>query len=182
MTTTPQDNHGFTLIEVLVAIFVLAFGAIAVASMQLTAMRAAQESSLESVAIQLAGELADIMRSLPDASNAFLFTFPPAHGETPPEQFQLCYRGSNCTPQQMAAFTIREWQDKLAQSLPHARATVCRDSVPWDKEAAQFRWQCERNDKADIVIKIGWSGRSDHAGNHAPKLALLVPVATGAAP
>ena len=67
--------QGFSLIEVLIAIFVVALGVIGAAGLQLTSIRTSQQSSFKSVAVQLANELADKMRSndaqmkLSDSSN-----------------------------------------------------------------------------------------------------------------
>ncbi|MFD2273251.1 type IV pilus modification protein PilV [Undibacterium arcticum] len=59
--TQPQNRQqgGFTLIEVLISVFVLALGVIGAAGMQLVAMRTGQQSGAQSLAVQLATEMAD---------------------------------------------------------------------------------------------------------------------------
>jgi len=57
------EHNGFSLIEVLIAVFVLALGVIGVAGMQLTAMRTSQQSAFQTTAVELPAEMADKMRA-----------------------------------------------------------------------------------------------------------------------
>ena len=104
---------GFTLIEVLVAMFVLALGVAGAAGTQLSSARLRQQAALASEAVQLAASLGARMRvnaaqmALPDASNPYLgFDYDAAGGEPdgPPVQ---CFNGADCNPSQMAAFDLR---------------------------------------------------------------------------
>ena len=69
---------GFTLIEVLVAVFVLAVGVLGAVAAQTVALRTRQESALMSRGVQLATSFADRMRAntaqmrLPDGANPYL--------------------------------------------------------------------------------------------------------------
>jgi prepilin-type N-terminal cleavage/methylation domain-containing protein len=68
---------GFSLVEVLIAVFVLALGVIGAAGLQLAAVRTSQQSGYQTIAVELANELADKMRSsdaqmkLSDSANVF---------------------------------------------------------------------------------------------------------------
>src|SRR3954468_11288154 len=60
----PKLNHaGFSLIEVLVSVLVLAIGVIGAAGMQLTALRTSQQSAFQTAALELAADMADKMRA-----------------------------------------------------------------------------------------------------------------------
>src|SRR5690606_15894095 len=61
--STENGENGFSLIEVLVAVFVLAVGVIGAAGMQLAALRTTQQSSFQTRALHLAAEMADYMRA-----------------------------------------------------------------------------------------------------------------------
>src|SRR5690606_29049477 len=73
-----STENGFSLIEVLVAVFVLAVGVIGAAGMQLAALRTSQQSSFQTRALHLAAEMADVMRAnvgqmkRADAANPYL--------------------------------------------------------------------------------------------------------------
>lgn len=163
---SPAASKGFSLIEVLVSVLVLAIGIIGTAGMQLAAMRTGTQSSFQSAAVQLAGELADRMRAnsasmkSPDAGNPYLgidFQGGPAQGAGPSTS---CY-GNACSSQELAQFDIQAWQGRLAAALPNARALVCRDARPWDSSAQAFTWDCAAEDgNASLVIKIGWQGKN----------------------
>lgn len=182
---TRQKSAGFTLIEVLVSVFVLALGVIGVAGMQINAMRTSQNSHYQTVSVQMASALSDKMRANAsvmnqvDGSNPFIFEFDAADGVS--GEASACY-SSNCNAAQMAVFDIQEWQTRLSQDLPGARAVVCRDTAPVSD--GLLTWACTSSSAGvnlPMVIKIGWSGRgknidgSDNEdGNYPPVVALTV--------
>jgi type IV pilus assembly protein PilV len=169
-------QNGFSLLEVLVSIFVLALGVIGVAAMQLTALRTAQQSELQTTALQLASEMADRMRSndtqmkLTDAANLFVnIDYVSADGE-PTRPMRLCY-AANCSPAELAEFDIYEWKKRVREELPEGRAMVCRDAAPWDSTAGALAWECKPGigNSASIVIKIGWRQTGRNSGGSATK-------------
>lgn len=165
MRTSISGHAGFTLIEVLIAVFVLTFGVISVAAMQLTALRLAQQTTYQSTAVQLASELADIMRAHPneiDVDNSPFFFDDNAgthQQRVAPLQPMLCYNKNVCNEAQSARFFLYEWRVRLSNMLPGARTSVCRDSSPWQADAGGLTWQCNADRHATIVIKIGWAGK-----------------------
>ncbi|WP_151637335.1 type IV pilus modification protein PilV [Noviherbaspirillum aerium] len=178
---------GFSLIEVLVAIFVLALGVIGAAGMQLAALRSTTQSAFQSVAVQLAGELADKMRAnaasakLKTADNLYLGIDFQNVSESDSSLSKFCY-ADTCNSQELAQFDIHLWQRKLAAVLPGARALVCRDAEPWSASAQAFTWDCDsRGGTSSLVIKIGWQGKNmdgtlirDDAKRSPPGVALVV--------
>jgi len=155
-------TRGFTLIEVLTAILILTLGAGGIVTMQVHAQRMTQESGFQTSATQLAAELAERMREQP--ADAYLFSFQAvSEGSSTPAAD--CHRNA-CDPASMASFVLSDWQQQLQQQLPQARATVCRDN-PADTQ----RWECDQQGSSAVVIKIGWSGRTQHS--EAPGVVLV---------
>lgn len=195
MRTTKQS--GFTLIEVLVSVFVLALGVIGVAGMQLVAMRNSQQSQYQTVAVQLASELADKMRAnaiemKKGASSAFLFSYDAVTDGTP-DPVNSCFSDTGCTAEQMAAFDIYQWKMQLAMPdkdhpnriprLPGGRVKVCSDAAPYVASATSFSWDCPETPAvgSPMVIKIGWQGKgknldgSDNTdGKYPPSVVITV--------
>ena len=185
-----HKTGGFTIIEVLVSIFVLALGVIGVAGMQIHAMRAGQLSGYQTVAVQMASSLADKMRAnavamrKTGAANPFLFSY--RAGEAGSDSgASACYGAAGCDASEMAAFDINEWQQRLMAALPGARATVCHDSTPvGDGASRMLSWDCDASAgsaNAPIVIKIGWEGRgknpdgsSNTGSDYPPSVAMTV--------
>lgn len=180
-------KDGFSLIEVMVSILVLAVGVIGAAGMQLSAMRTSQQSGLHTTALQLAAEMADRMRAndsqmrRPDEDNPFLaLDYSAAKGQaTAPSM--LCY-SQTCDGDELAEFDLYEWKRRLHAALPAGRAVICRDRAPWDGAAGSLTWDCDgAGEDGALVIKVGWMGKNPNGslaqatgGGFSPAIALLV--------
>jgi type IV pilus assembly protein PilV len=160
-----KGSNGFTLVEVLISVFVLALGVIGAAGMQLTALRTTQQSAFQTSALQLAAEMADKMRAndhqmkLADNSNPYLkVDYQSAAGSASADAGPSCYgAGSSCIAGQLAQFDIDEWLKRIDTTLPAGRVLICRDATPWDSGINAFGWDCDASaSNAPLVIKIGW--------------------------
>ena len=162
-------GRGFTLVEVLVALFVLAVGIVGAGAVQLTAERTRQQASLRSEAAQLAASLAARMRvnpaiaTLPDAGNPYLSFSHDAAGSLPAAPAR-CFGDAACSPAALAQFDLHEMRQLLAMQFPHGRVTVCRDGSPWDASANAYRWDCDGALDALPVVKLGWQGTGEGPG------------------
>lgn len=178
---------GFSMLEVLIAVAVLAIGIVGGAAMQLAALRARHQSALLSQATQLATGLAERMRangsqlSMPDAANPYLSLNYDALAEPDPAPPQpLCYALSAvCGSEQLALFDLYELKTLVRDRLPAGRAIVCRDAGMW--QGGQLRWACSGGADAPLVVKIGWRGKApdgtplkDAEGQYAPGVAIAV--------
>lgn len=162
---------GFTLIEVLISVFVLALGVIGAAGMQLVAMRTGQQSSLQTVAVQLATEMADNMRqnatemNKPDSDNPYLFEYNSSAAD-PDSAGKFCYGNTACNSAELANFDISEWQARLKAGLPGGRAVICRDETPWDASGGKLAWGCASTiasvNSVPYVVKVGWRGKGEN--------------------
>lgn len=160
--------HGFTLVEVLVALFVLAVGIVGAGATQLTAERTRQQSALMSEAAQLAASLAARMQvnpavaHLPDGANPYLALSYDAAGG-PPAPGAGCFNAA-CTPAQLAEFDLHEIRQAVHAQFPRGRIAVCRDGSPWDSAGKRWRWSCDGNPGALPVVKLGWQGTGNAPG------------------
>ncbi len=166
---------GFTLVEVLVALFVVALGVAGAASVQALAVRAAGEAARLSDGTQLAASLAQRMRAnpaamaLPDGANPYL-AFDIEPGAALPAALS-CYGGADCTPAQIAQLDLFETAAALAGRFPGARLRVCRDDRPPDA-AGLLAWSCTGAPGAPVVVKLGWRVDASEADAPAVFLAL----------
>lgn len=179
-------DHGFTLIEVLVAVLVLAVGIVGAAATQVAALKTRHGTELMSAGVQLAASLAERMRANPvqmqagDAANAYLQLRYDAADGAPPAPAVTCFAGSSCASAQMAAFDLFEVRQALYEQYPGARIAVCRDARVWSAAAHALAWDCTGGLNAPIVIKLGWRDRN--ALHHAPFVPAIALVVAGAFP
>jgi type IV pilus assembly protein PilV len=154
---------GFTLAEVLVAVFVLAVGVIGAAAVQTMAAQTRHLSSQVSAAQQLANALAErmaanpVQMALPDGDKVYLQA---------PGAPWIC--SSACSPAQLAATERDDTAAAVARAFPGGQLRVCRDSL-----SPPLTWACHPGADAPLVVKIGW--RAPHLQ---PFAVVLVPEAT----
>ncbi len=184
-----SKSGGFSLVEVLVALFVLALGILGAAGMQATALRMRQESGLMSRAVELAGALADRMRAnalqmhQSDGANAYLGVNYEAQDDNAPTLAgSACHVGAAaCDSAQLARFDVYDIEQELRASLPGGHIVVCRDSAPWDAGTGALSWACSGAATAPIIIKLGWrarrgerTGAADPAAQSVPSVAIML--------
>lgn len=170
---------GFTLVEILVAVLVLAVGILGAGAAQVAALRTRHASALLSDGVALAASLAERMRAnsaqmhAPDARNPYLQLQYDAAAGAPPA-YPACFAGARCGSAELAAFDMGEAMQALYLGFPGGRLRVCRDA------GTRADWACSGGAGAPIVIKLGWLRRqADERWHSTP--ALTVPVG-GAGP
>lgn len=174
---------GFTLVEVLAALFVLAVGIVGASATQLAALRTRHHATLMSEGVRLAAGLADRMRANPvamasaDSINPYLQLRYDAAIDDLPAPAAACYGAADCSPSQMAEFDLYETAEALRARFPSGRIVVCRDAALWDAAADALAWGCAYSAGAPIVVKLGWRGNQANPAQAAaaPSVAMVVP-------
>jgi type IV pilus assembly protein PilV len=123
---------GFTLVEVLVSVVVLALGLLGIANMQMRALGHNQSSYFRSQAISLANDIADRMRANPDGLASYKTTPLPSVAPTP-----NCV-SADCDAGQMALTDLYQWGRSLATEMPNGTGVVTENNgvftiaITWD--------------------------------------------------
>ena len=104
--------RGFTMIEILVALLVLAVAATAALALALGGFAATAEARRAEVAAGLAADLAERVRGLPDVDWDAL-----------PEPIDC---GADCAPEQLGALEFAAWQTDVAAALPTGAGSLWR--------------------------------------------------------
>jgi type IV pilus assembly protein PilV len=152
-----NKNAGFTLIEVLIAMVVLAVGLLGLAGLQVTSLRNNQSAYNRSQATQLAYDLADRMR----ANVAGVATYTTGTASA----IANCKNITGCSPVEMATNDLYEWNctvvggcenntPPIAATLPGGQGIVCLDSTPIDGTSAAVA-NCDGTGNT-YAIKIWW--------------------------
>lgn len=160
---SPSSEQGFSLIEVLVSILILAFGILAMGGLQLASLRSNQMSSYTSTAATLSKDYSEMMRSNFSVSNVVTATagvnpylFDTATSTTTPSKD--C-KALTCNGTEMAELHVADWTARVKSQLPEGRAVVCRDSTPRNADGT-FKWACD-GIGTYATIKIGWADKRD---------------------
>ncbi len=112
----PRRQGGFSIVEVLVALIVLAVGMLGIASLYVDSLRAGRAALLRTQAVFLATDMADRIRANPTAGAAY------GLGGADNGCAAGVADSVNCTPAEMAAQDIFIWQDQIAELLPQGAA------------------------------------------------------------
>jgi type IV pilus assembly protein PilV len=122
MLTRHQKMKGFTLIEVLIALFVLAIGLLGMATLMMTSMQSSQGASQRSAATLATYDLVERMRAnrdraavanSPYAGNPMAVVPPACHNQT-----------GGCPATDIAQFDLARWRANLTDIIPGADARI----------------------------------------------------------
>ena len=111
-----RRQQGFSLVEAMVALVVLAVGMLGIAGLYVTTLRSGGGAIYRMQAVNLASDLADRIRVNRGAN--VLYAGAAANNN--------CYGAGavDCTPAQMAANDLLVWQGQVAQILPNGNSAV----------------------------------------------------------
>jgi type IV pilus assembly protein PilV len=131
-----REQHGFSMIEILVSTVVLAVGLLGFASLQVNGLKNNQSAYYRSQATQLAYDIADRMRANPNSATDYLSTnLLAADAVAQPD----CLSTDGCSSSEMAIHDLFEWHGILSTQLPGGEGdiTVQTDiytiTVFWDE-------------------------------------------------
>jgi type IV pilus assembly protein PilV len=112
---------GFSLVEVLVALVVLAVGLLGTAALLLDSMSSSRNALERTHAVTLATDLAERIRANRDAGNAY----DTRDGTVAPALDPACERAdSGCSREAMAGHDLRRWLDAIEAQLPRGVGAV----------------------------------------------------------
>lgn len=108
-----RRQRGFTLIETLVAMVVMAVGMLGIAALYIEGLRSGQASVARTTAVTLAADMADRIRANPTVPASYVGVSPGAGGNN------QCVNGPGpCTPAQVAQDDWFWWRQDVQARLP----------------------------------------------------------------
>jgi type IV pilus assembly protein PilV len=129
----PQRHAGFSLIEVLVAIVVLAIGVLGVAALQTTSLRQGQGSMQATQAMALAYDYADRIRANPCGAYQGLYEMEQSSLPSSSSPPTACTSSSaSCNASDLAAWDRYDWYvNHLQKELPANSTAIvrCADTI-----------------------------------------------------
>ena len=134
--TLKRAQHGFGLVESLVALVVISVGMIGIAAMYGQGLGASRTAFYRTTAVNLTADMADRIRV--NRLGGAAYAGAAANNG--------CDAGVDCTPAQMAAHDLFLWNQQVQQQLPNGQPLVVFNAgtpptytirVRWDEPSAQ---------------------------------------------
>lgn len=152
--TPPTKQLGFSMIEIMVTIAIIATSLLGTAGLQAYAMRVNQGAQLRSQAVFLASDIAERM----EANKAGATTgvgYDLDEVTSAPASVDTCY-SSTCSASNLAAYDLNQWSNSIDTLLPQAIAwEICKD--------ANLDGTCDSTSTAtnpiNYLIRISWTDR-----------------------
>jgi len=153
-----QHIHGFSLIEVLVALVILAVGLLGVAGLQANSLRNTYSANLRSQATTMAQDMIERIRANRDFALQSNANYAIALNAEPPADATDC-RQAACTSAELANHDKSQWLSTL-QTLPTGNGQVTVDTandiatvtVMWDNDrTGATGTNCSGNPQIDLT-------------------------------
>lgn len=146
-----QNQSGFTLLEVLIALIVLSIGLLGIAGLQGTSKRTNFEAIQRTTAVMLARDIMERMRANSGAVASYTGTTITSGSLAAPNP--NCASAANeCTETELAADDLYEWQEALSGATEtKAGANTGGLSVPYGCIVAGAN-------PGEVIVTVAWQG------------------------
>ena len=114
------NSKGFTLVEVLIALAILAVGLLGAVALVIQGLRASRSALQHTVATTLAADLADRIRSNRIAGDAYGLS----EGAVLAAPAKACTAVGQCSAAEIAALDLYTWQQTALTQLPDAATSI----------------------------------------------------------
>ena len=147
-----NNKAGFTLIEVLIAMVILAIGLLGLAGLQATGLKNNQSAYYRSQATQMAYDIADRMRANVATANNYLTTFMDPADATLQADCETV--SATCTPADMAENDLFEWNTALTDTLPSGTGSITLSGNVFTITVSWTESRDDDNDNASDVTSF----------------------------
>lgn len=134
-------QRGASLLEALLALFLVAFGLLAMAGMQIRTLNETRNSAARNIASQMASDLLDRMliniSYFPGTGTSALYRT--GWGAAPAASVDC--KVNPCNAVQLAQFDLSQWKQTLAQQLPDGDAQIFQSNTDSSQYGVLFRWR-----------------------------------------
>jgi type IV pilus assembly protein PilV len=122
-------SRGFTLLEVLIALLILAIGLLGMASLMLASIQSNQGASQRSAAVVLSYDLVERMRSNRDQTvnqDPSPYEDDPAVAALPVSECYLPDAADGCTAEEIAEYDLAVWWAAVQDAIPGSEMVIQR--------------------------------------------------------
>lgn len=138
-----SKNNGFTLVELLIALVIVAIGALGHAKMQMTSMHNAQRASFSQTANVAMNDLTQRIRALPNA--ALNGEFNTSIGTGPTGSKSCNDTGVVCSRSEFALFELEDWYGDVSSILPSPQFSVVQATTNGSYFTVSLLWDANKD-------------------------------------
>lgn len=158
-----NHTHGFTLLEVMIALLVFSMGLLGMAGLLTVAVQTNHTAYLRTQATFLAQGMADRMRA--NVLGLWNGNYVGTYSSSTAGNASGCLNGTQCDYDKVAARDTQIWSNQLTNFLPNPTATIaCTPGVP-APSAAQILMRPPYS--GTCTITIAWNEKSAQTGQGA---------------
>lgn len=144
-----QRQHGFSLLEVLIALLVLAIGLLGLATLQTVGLKFNQESYLRSQAVLIAYDIIDRIRANPVAKSAGSYN---SVAESATYTAPTCTGAVTCSTSDIATYDLANWKTRIASTLPMGTGAI---STSGNRRTVTIKWKENDLDmQVDVEVEL----------------------------
>lgn len=124
---SPNSQHGFSMVEVLITLVLIAVALLGTAGLQAYAMRMSKSGEFRTLAVFLAADIAERMEG--NKIGAVAGSYQLAASSVAPALSTACETGV-CDPAALAAYDLSQWQNAVSGLLPQSswRIQISQDN------------------------------------------------------
>ena len=149
-----RRESGFSMVEVMVALVVLAIGLLGIAALYLNSLQSGRTAIYRTQAINFAADLADRIRMNRTAQAAYNADF-----DDEPAPVGACATTGGCSDADLAATDVAAWKAEIAEQLPNGEGQVVVTAPVGPGEPASYavtiRW-AEVGEVAPVTFQLGF--------------------------
>ncbi len=150
-------QSGFSLLEVLISLFVISVGLLGLGSLQVTSLKGAANAHSRTTATMYAMDIADRMRANPLGVKGGFY----AASVISCSGGKFCRKNKTCTPQELATFDLQEVMCGAKRTSTSERSAGIKNSLLNGTLEITCNGGCATN-KAMHVITISWGETRTH--------------------
>ena len=124
---TSDNERGFTLLEVLIALLVLSIGLLGLAALQTVGLRSNQMATMRTIATQTAYDITDRMRANPEGLTTGNQYYVIGTGDDEPAIGTDC-DATPCTSQELANYDLNKWRENV-KVLPGGLSSIVQTTA-----------------------------------------------------
>ena len=156
-----HKQYGFSLIEVLIAMFVFSFALLGIAGMMSISIRSNHNGYLRSQAIIASNNMAAQMRA--NINGLWSGSY---NGLAPVDISTLCDFSSHCDSVQLAQYDMEQWGVTLNQLLPNGAGEIrCETPIPPLGVMSAGLWTASPPFSGICEIFVSWNESNEQGSN-----------------